>query len=99
MKLGLTIPSLRCNKCDTVFLLKNICCPECGETEFTKTETSGRGLIYTYTVMEFVPFGPHKERAPYIIAVIHTDEKMKLTSIVETKDIDSVKINDKVQFR
>ncbi len=73
-------------------------CPRCGSAELKEFDSSGKGEIYTYTVSTFVPAGRHKHRAPYVIAVVETEEGMRLSTIVDDADVEKVKIGDKVVF-
>lgn len=90
---------LKCADCGTFHPKGVVACPGCGGENLAEQESTGKGIIYTFTVMKFVPAGPHKGRAPYVIAVVETDDGMRLSAIVETDDVDAVKIGDKVSFK
>jgi uncharacterized OB-fold protein len=94
-----TIPAVKCKDCGTPHPKGIAACPACGSMNLEDYEANGSGSIYTYTVNTFVPVGKNKARAPYCMAVIETDDKMRMTAIVEMPDPNSAKIGDRVQFK
>jgi len=93
------IPAVKCKDCATPHPRGIAACPACGSMQLENFDASPNGSIYTYTVSTFVPVGRHKARAPYCIAVIETDQKMRMTAIVEMADPNTAKIGDKVVFK
>lgn len=75
------------------------CCSHCGSENLKESLSSGRGTIYTYTVMDFVPVGRHKDRAPYVLAVVETEEGMRLSAIVESAHPHEVRIGKQVVYK
>ncbi|MCX7631859.1 MAG: OB-fold domain-containing protein [Turneriella sp.] len=94
-----TIPAVKCRDCGILHPRGIACCPGCGSMQLEDYAAKGSGSIYTYTIHTFVPVGKNKARAPYCLAVIETDEKMRMTAIVETPDPNAVKIGDRVVFK
>jgi len=59
-------------------------------------EVSGKGQIYSFTVVH-VPAGPaFKEDTPYIVASIELNEGARIISNILTDNIDDISIGDKV---
>jgi len=94
-----TIPAVKCKDCGTPHPKGIAACPACGSMNLEDYEAKGSGSIYTYTVNTFVPVGKNKARAPYCMAVIETDDKMRITGIVEMDDPNSAQIGDRVEFK
>lgn len=94
-----TIPAVKCKDCGTPHPRGIACCPACGSMQLEDYEAKGTGTIYTYTVNTFVPVGKNKARAPYCMAVVETDDKMRMTAIVEMPDANTAKIGDRVEFK
>ena len=92
------LKAVKCEDCGFSHPTGVACCPACGSEKIVEFESSGKGKIYTYTVSTFVPAGRHKDRAPYIVAVVETEEGVKLSTIVDGADPDKVKIGDDVVF-
>lgn len=74
-------------------------CPHCGGEDLAKKRSSGKGIVQTYSMLNFVPVGRHKDRAPYVVAVVETDEGMRVTAIVDSDTPAEVRIGDDVTFR
>ncbi|WP_292459548.1 Zn-ribbon domain-containing OB-fold protein [Methanothermococcus sp.] len=86
----------RCKTCGTVYFPSRNVCPKCrrrGELEPYKL--SGKGKIYTYSII-YTPPKDFEKMAPYVIAVIELDEGPKLTAQVDC-DINEVYIGMPVE--
>ncbi len=74
-------------------------CPSCGSENTESLVIENRGTIYSFTIVH-VGFGHMASRVPYALAVIDTEDHIKLTTVVEdVPDLDSLKIGDKVRFK
>ena len=69
-------------------------CNECGDVFF---QFSGKGKIYTYSVIRSPP-DDFKKIAPYAVAVIELEEGAKLTSQLVDCDVDNIEIGDSVEM-
>lgn len=73
----------RCRDCGTVIWYPRPICPAChrGDTEWF--EASGRGTVYSYTVVHRA-FGPWREAVPYLVAYVELEEGPRiLTNLVD----------------
>ncbi|MDP6343504.1 MAG: Zn-ribbon domain-containing OB-fold protein [Alphaproteobacteria bacterium] len=80
----------KCNDCGKTHFYPRAICPHClgGDTEWY--EASGRGRIYTYSVMR-------RAATPYAIAYVTLDEGVTMmTNIVEC-DLDGIEIGQEVE--
>jgi uncharacterized OB-fold protein len=63
----------RCDACNELIWYPRGFCPFCASTSVTQTELSGRGTIYSFTIMRRGN-GPFSDHAPYVIAYVTLDE-------------------------
>jgi uncharacterized OB-fold protein len=74
----------KCEDCKKVIFYPRIACPHCFSDNLAWTETSGKGTVYTYTVVTNNAPSAFLEDMPYIIAVVRLEEGVQmLTNIVE----------------
>ncbi len=82
----------RCRGCGSTHYYPRAVCPRCrgGDTEWY--EASGRGTIYTYSVMRRVP-------VPYAIAYVTLDEGVTMMTNIVDCDPLRPRIGDRVRVR
>ena len=72
----------RCTACEFVIWYPRALCPQCGSFETEWFEASGRGTIYTYTVVH-KGNGPWAKYVPYVAAYVELEEGPRvMTNIV-----------------
>lgn len=99
MSVTQTFTGTICNHCNFKFaeVLKG--CPSCGSESTEKVDLKENGTIHSFTVV-YVGFGHMATRAPYVLAIVQTEENVKLTTVIEgVTDFSMVKIGDKVRFK
>ena len=66
----------RCSDCDTFRFYPSPMChaPDCMSLEYDWAEVSGKGAVYTYTVVHRPVSEAWADDAPYVIAMIELDE-------------------------
>ena len=80
----------QCTACGQSHHYPRTICPFCGSDATEWRPASGRGKVYTYSVMRRVP-------EPYVIAYVTLEEgPMMMTNIVDC-DLDSVRIGQAVR--
>jgi uncharacterized OB-fold protein len=72
-----------CNACGRDFFYPRTYCPYCWSGDTVWKRASGRGSIYTFTVVHQNDLPPFKERLPYVVAIIELDEGVRMTSNVD----------------
>ena len=72
----------KCASCGAVTFPPTVACPQCSGKEFTWTEMSGRGTVYSFTVYHRLYHPAFKEKVPYVVAVIALDEGPRIISNV-----------------
>jgi uncharacterized OB-fold protein len=87
----------RCKDCGHQTFPPRADCPQCLSDQFEFTEYSGKGEVFTYTVIAAAPTG-FDDVAPYTIAVVDLEEGGRLVGWVgDTIPPDEVAIGKKVQ--
>ena len=72
----------RCGGCGRAVFIPQLLCPECHSTGLAWIDCSGRGSLYSYTVVHR-PQRP-EFAAPYVVAIVELDEgAFMLTNIVD----------------
>jgi len=69
----------RCTRCDRCRGPSRLVC-ECGQSDFVWTDASGRGQIFSYTVIHRAPDPAFRAEVPYVVAVVALDEGPHLLS-------------------
>jgi len=64
----------RCHRCDRRWALRRPRCPHCGAPRPEPVEATGRGRIFTATVVHRAPDEAFAAIAPYCIALVDLDE-------------------------
>jgi len=73
----------RCDACGHYRWTPQILCTNCLAEPFTWTEVSGRGKLYSYTLVYRAPLAGFE--VPYVLAVVELDEgPLMLTRIVDS---------------
>ena len=68
-----------CPHCDAKIFPPRDVCPNCGGEAKTQYAFSGKGKVYSYTIMRDAPAG-YEENIPYTVAVVALDEGPKVTA-------------------
>ncbi|TGN10908.1 Zn-ribbon domain-containing OB-fold protein [Leptospira ilyithenensis] len=99
MTIASGLEGIQCKDCGFRVIELSISCPSCGSDHIEPVLLKETGTIYTFTIVH-VGFGHMAERAPYVLAIIKTDDDLKLTTILEDlSDFDSVAIGKKVRYK
>ena len=86
----------RCADCQrSVFYPRSIC-PHCGSDRLHWIDSSGRGTVYSYTVVHRAP-GGFTDAVPYVVALIDLEEGVRLMSNVVDCAPGDVQIGEHVE--
>ncbi len=80
----------KCNTCGETHYYPRAICPHCLSGDTAWYEASGKGTIYTYSVMR-------RTATPYVIAYVTLAEGITMMSNIVECDVDSVAIGDDVE--
>ena len=73
----------RCGRCQSVVFYPRSHCPECLAPDLAWSKSSGRGTVYTFTVVHRA-VRAFEGKAPYVVALVELDEGFRLmTNIVD----------------
>lgn len=74
----------RCDDCATVIWYPRAHCPACGSQDTSWMPASGRGTVYTFTVVHRSAVEGFRDALPYVVAYIELEEGPRvLTNIVD----------------
>ena len=90
----LSIP--RCDDCGELIWYPRRFCPFCSSRSVTYVDVSGRGTVYTFTIMRR-GVGPFRDKAPYVLAYVRLDEGPVVMTNIVGVDPGSVRIDQPVQ--
>jgi len=69
-----------CESCNSWRHLPRWSCARCGSADWSWRESSGRGLLYTWTVTHRPSLPQFASDVPYIVAVIELEEGVRMVS-------------------
>lgn len=70
----------RCEDCATHVFYPRLACPACGGERLVWVQASGRGLVYSYTVVKNNAPSAFVADLPYVVAVIRLEEGVQMLS-------------------
>ena len=77
----------RCRACGYTIWYPRALCPSCGSTDVEWLPASGRGRVYSFTVIRRGE-GAYREAAPYVLAYVELEEGPRmLTNLVEVEAV------------
>jgi hypothetical protein len=72
-----------CLDCRTVFFYPRLFCPECHSDRLDWVQASGRGTLYSYTVVQSNSPSAFLADIPYVVAIVRLEEGVQMcTNIV-----------------
>jgi uncharacterized protein len=78
-----------CDDCDGVIWYPRPFCPQCGSLRTSWTEASGRGTVYTFTVVHRSQVPGYRDALPYVVAYVELAEGPRvLTNVVDCEPDD-----------
>jgi uncharacterized protein len=70
----------KCQDCGRWRYIPTEICARCSSEQWTWTQVSGHGRLYTYTVIHRAPTPAYQADAPYVIAHVEIDEGPRMIS-------------------
>ena len=87
----------RCDSCGRFRFIPGEMCPGCHSASATWTVVSGRGSIYTYTVVHRAPTPAYQADAPYVIAHVELEEGPRIIATMVECPPDEVTVGMAVE--
>jgi uncharacterized protein len=90
----------RCERCGHVFHPPLPVCPSCHSTELSWQPASGRGKVFSFTIVHIAAHPALAERVPYVAALIELEEGPRMVANMLEVAPENVRIDMpvKVQF-
>ena len=85
----------RCDACGELIWYPRRFCPFCASTAVTDVAVSGRGTVYSFTVIR-KGVGPYRDAAPYVLAYVELEEGPRIQTNVIGVDPETVHIGQPV---
>lgn len=82
----------RCAACGRAHFYPRPFCPHCWSDQVLWEEASGRGTLYTFSIVRRNDLPPWGSRVPYVAAVVDLDEGVRMLSNVVDCELDAVAI-------
>jgi uncharacterized OB-fold protein len=67
----------QCENCHQHIFYPRLLCPHCFSDQVAWKEASGRGQIYSYTVVHRA-FGPFADQVPFIVGIVELEEGVRM---------------------
>lgn len=91
------LEAVKCKKCGKISFPPRLICSGCGSRKFDKTKLSDNGKIVTYTTIRVAPT-QFTTQVPYSIAIVETDNGVRITTQVVDCKPEDLEIGKKVKF-
>lgn len=89
----------KCENCDAIQFPHRVVCTSCGSRKLAVVEASGRGTVYSYTVVLRAPAPEFEESVPYVVALVDLEEGPRMmTNVLCPPDEASVGMAVTVDF-
>lgn len=91
------LEAAKCKKCGKLFFPPRLVCAGCGSKEFDKTKLSETGTILSHTMIRVAP-ADFATQVPYAIAIVESDNGVRVTTQVVDCKPEDLEIGKKVKF-
>jgi uncharacterized OB-fold protein len=83
----------RCKACNHLFYPPQAMCPRCLSGDLDYTKVSGKGKVYSFTVVHQNGSRGFKEETPYVMAYITLEEGVQMLTNIIGSDPATVKVD------
>lgn len=87
----------KCSACGTLRYVPKEICHVCHSDEVSWASISGKGEIYTFSVVRRAPTPAYQEDVPYTIVHVTMDEGFRMIGTLSGIEVDDVAIGHKVK--
>ena len=81
-----------CTICKSFFFYPRKWCPKCFSLDPGWKEASGKGRVYSFSVVYHAPFESYAAEVPYVLAIIELEEGPRMMTNVVDCNVKDVKI-------
>jgi uncharacterized OB-fold protein len=86
-----------CRVCRCTFAPYQLVCPSCWSEDLEDRQSTGRGIIYTFSIVHRAPMPAFRPDVPYAVAIVQMDEGFYMTTNIVGCEVQDVRINLPVQ--
>jgi uncharacterized OB-fold protein len=86
----------RCNECDTVLWFPRRHCPSCWTENVSTFDASGKGVIYSFTVIRKGAM-LYKDAGPFVVAYVELAEGPRVMTNIVDCDVETVAVGMPVE--
>jgi uncharacterized OB-fold protein len=87
----------RCVKCGRFIYYPRVACPYCLADEVEWVVASGRGTIYSFTIVEHPAHPAFSDKVPIVLAAVQLDEGPMMVASVQCEP-SAIRIGERVQM-
>jgi uncharacterized OB-fold protein len=87
----------RCDDCHRHVFYPRVACPYCFSERLAWVQAAGRGTVYSYTVVYNNAPSAFAPDVPYVVAVIHLTEGVRMLSNIVQCDLDGLRCDMPVE--
>lgn len=87
----------KCTDCNKYVFYPRLVCPHCFSDNLGWVQASGRGTVYSYTVVQSNAPSPFLADIPYVVAVIRLEEGVQMLSNIVGCDFDDLRCDMPVE--
>jgi uncharacterized OB-fold protein len=89
----------RCDACATWRHPPRILCGRCGSGEWQWANTSGRGILFSWTITHQMLFPPFADDLPYAVVVVELEEGPRLVTALRGIEHAALRLDLPVELR
>jgi uncharacterized OB-fold protein len=83
----------RCDQCEAYVFYPRTVCPHCLSDRLSWARASGRGRVYSYTIVRRAMNPAFGEDVPYVFAIVELDEGPRVTTNIVNCKSDEVRVD------
>lgn len=91
---GFCLP--QCQACKEFHFYLRPACPSCGSLDIKTIVTSGRGSVYSFSIVYRAPSAAFEKEVPYVVAIVATDEGPHLMTRLINVKLEEVEVGMRV---
>ncbi|MFH1350608.1 MAG: Zn-ribbon domain-containing OB-fold protein [Pseudomonadota bacterium] len=86
-----------CKDCNKYVFYPRLVCPHCFSGNLDWVEASGKGTVYSYTLVQNNAPSPFLNDMPYVVAIIRLEEGVQMLSNIVDCDFDKLRCDMPVE--
>ena len=81
----------KCKDCDKYVFYPRLVCPHCFSDDLGWVEASGKGTVYSYSIVQNNAPSAFLDDMPYVVAMIRLEEGVQMLSNIVDYDLDELR--------